>query len=369
MVYPNAIPNATAVATMGLLSFCLLMVCLFGIFLFSQATFAAQTRYFLYKSYKRITGKPESKVEDIQRFGNELSFNVWSANSSDWLIMVILFTDLWQSFAMMSSYAWIANDIKQQSLTCLFQGIGLALADLISATLSATLCILSIAQVLYDYKMGDLNHKLLALFLNYGLGFIATFWMYAAVVPGFPLWGDAGTQAWCFMTSRYAAQRWWNHYFWIFLSVMVIFVGYTFLFWRIHRINEESVANIETKKRFKAVYQKLIAYPSCFSITFVPIVVDRFARFVDRPTPPMFTVVAVCFLALNGFFNAILFIWKRKLFSRLAALLEIHSITPADTSAKTWGPSTSVKSESRTSKHIEAETKITIVATEKFTEV
>eukprot|EP01125_Pyxidicula_operculata_P010529 TRINITY_DN3460_c0_g1_i2.p3 TRINITY_DN3460_c0_g1~~TRINITY_DN3460_c0_g1_i2.p3 ORF type:complete len:129 (+),score=17.93 TRINITY_DN3460_c0_g1_i2:580-966(+) len=102
------------------------------------------------------------------------------------------------------------------------------------------------------------------------------------------------------------------HYMWIFLIMLFMIVTYAALIIYIKRSISRSASNSQ-KSKSAAIIRQLSGFPILFLIEFLPLGVARVLTYFNVPIPLGYLYTSICLSVSNGFFNAFLYGYTRKL--------------------------------------------------------
>jgi len=226
--------------------------------------------------------------------------------------------DIFQSWAVITSYYWTANPIVVSN-TCTFQGFFFNFGDLASSFWAATICVYSVLVGIFNR---DFQYfEVFAHAFCWGAALIFStvgFAVPQGTDPSF--YGNSG--AWCWIDPYYATHRIVFHYLYIWIILILLVVAYGYMAYKLKMIVKNSQAiEKENQKRLKKITKKLAGYPIAYFCIFAPLALDRTLRVSGVLPPYDYLIFAMCIFAMNGFSNAMIYCYTRSIFQRYKKLL------------------------------------------------
>jgi len=102
----------------------------------------------------------------------------------------------------------------------------------------------------------------------------------------------------------------------------VLYISITITLNRTNIIDESEFSNEEERAKRKKLAHKMIGFPIIFFCAFVPLCMDRIINFATHATvktPNGYVAFSICMFVCNGFLNAFLYGYTRKLFQKLVS--------------------------------------------------
>jgi len=140
-----------------------------------------------------------------------------------------------------------------------------------------------------------------------------------ALILDIPIYTPVGFRSWCWISEQYPIERLMLHYTWILLICFILFCLYIHIFITLSKDTNIASSGGEDKERIerKALAQSMLGFPIIFFCAFVPLSLERGISALSGGAiklPVQYVAFAVCTFVLNGFMNAMLYGFTRKLF-------------------------------------------------------
>jgi len=152
-----------------------------------------------------------------------------------------------------------------------------------------------------------------------------------------PIYVPIGFKSWCWISEKFPLERLMIHYTWIFLICFCLFVFYFHIMITLNTSNPdaESMSSKGDSGKKRRLALKMIGFPIVFFCAFVPLGIERVITYASNSTvkvPPSYIGFAVSLFVANGFLNAFLYGYTRRLFQKAVGYSsDITVATPTPT--------------------------------------
>jgi len=218
------------------------------------------------------------------------------------------------------------NHIPTEESICVFQAFVYQLGDVASAFASFFIGIwvwTTIHQLHYSWlRLPGKKFEILTLLVVVGVPvlFIIIGWV-KATITGIPFFGPTSLNAWCWISEAYPIERIMFEYAWMFLISFILFGLYIHIMKTLRETATESGAADAKEKKNLAM--KMVGYPVVFFVAFIPLGIDRLIAYIAPSVivPSSYLAFAICIFATNGFLNAAIYGYTRRIFHKAKASL------------------------------------------------
>jgi len=252
------------------------------------------------------------------------------------LVLYLCMSDFIQGLAAVSSLGWINHVPLQTDTLCIYQAIMFQIGDLASSVASFYIGLyvwlnIHFLQFPWIQNPGRKFERIVVVSI---VGVSVSFCVIGQIkssVIGIQIYDPVGFKAWCWIGDAFALERIVLHYLWIMVICFILFVLYINITITLNRttlIDDSEFSNEEEKSKRKKLALKMIGFPIIFFCAFVPLCMDRVINFATKSTiktPNGYVAFSICMFVCNGFLNAFLYGYSRKLFHKLAASKEAGS--------------------------------------------
>jgi len=229
------------------------------------------------------------------------------------LIAYMSITDFLQSIATQISYGWISTIPETGTFACRLQGFLFNYSNVSSSFWALSISLHTVLCGLFGWS--KIKFEIVSICLCVSIPFIFS-------ISGFGIQNTTHTEfysdvgVWCWISENFESYRFAFHYVWIFIVMILLFLIYSFIAYRIYSVKSSLENQSDQEKKWNGSLKKLSGYPIVFFFVFFPLALDRLL-IAGNQTPPFgYLMFAVCIFVSNGFFNAILYGTTRKVFSR-----------------------------------------------------
>ncbi|EPQ60547.1 hypothetical protein GLOTRDRAFT_135219 [Gloeophyllum trabeum ATCC 11539] len=272
----------------------------------SAAAVCALLAYIAYGAVKIIPGSSRK-----WRTGTHVHFYFLS----------LLVSDLIQAIGGIMDIRWIVKSNVEGGSFCTAQGALKQIGDVGVALASMAIAFHTFAVLVFRWRP-DASPKV-------AFAILGAIWTFIALIIGLGLGTHKGedyygnTQYWCWITSRYPAERIALEYFWMWFAALLnialyvplafVLKGYIIidgLKVRVPRREERSHLNMTSSNGMKdagRLAMEMLFYPAVYTITVLPIAVVRWRAFYSDDVPFAATIVADVLFASSGVLNVVLF--------------------------------------------------------------
>jgi len=261
------------------------------------------------------------------------------------LVLYLCCADLIQEMASVTSLAWISSPPHSGQSSCIFQSVMFQTGNVASAIASLWIGLYVWCNIHYLYYSWIVTpgkkFEIFAASSIFGVSALFTIiGELRSVVTGVAIYVPVGFQAWCWMSTAFAIERFMLHYTWIMIICAILFLLYFHIMITLNKNESEAASVGSDKDKKKKLALKMVGFPIIFFWAFMPLCIERLYYVAHQPLdlPNQYISFAVSIFVANGFFNATLYGYTRKLFSKMK-----ESITGEDTKA-TYSSQTSMKS-------------------------
>jgi len=247
------------------------------------------------------------------------------------LVLYLCINDFIQGLAATCSLGWIYRPPQFGESLCVFQAVMFQIGDVGSAVASFFIGIYVWSNINYlSYPWiktpGKIFERIVVIGIfgcSFGFCIIGEI---KALTAGFPIYTPIGFQAWCWVNEKYYLERLMIHYTWIILICCFLFVIYIHIMITLYQAGKIDSFNGGSKDKDdkKKLAKKMIGFPIVFFCAFIPICIDRILIFFDGnlPIPNSYVAFAINIFVVNGFLNACLYGYTRRLFHKFAGSIE-----------------------------------------------
>jgi hypothetical protein len=244
------------------------------------------------------------------------------------LVLYLCINDFIQGLAASSSLGYINHPPQFGDSLCLFQAIMFQIGDVGSAIASFYIGIYVWSNINYlSYPWIKTPGKIFERIVVVGVfGFsilLCIIGEIRAAVAGYPIYTPVGFKAWCWVNERYSLERLMIHYTWIILICFLLFVIYIHIMITLYRAGKLDSFSGGSKEKDdkKKLAKKMIGFPIVFFCAFIPLCCERVISFASEgrvKVPTTYVAFAICMFVINGFLNASLYGYTRRLFHKIA---------------------------------------------------
>ncbi|KAK2809770.1 hypothetical protein FQN49_008591 [Arthroderma sp. PD_2] len=228
------------------------------------------------------------------------------------LIYNLLLADLQVALGFIMSIHWMVVDgLHASSPFCSIQGWLLQIGDPSSGLFVLAIAVHTFATVVIGRK---LSYKLT-------VSCIIGLWCFCLLLVLVPTirhgkYTYAPSGAWCWIEQKNEAERFWAHYFWIFVSEFGSLLLYAILFFYLRRKMKASAAlargQREYLRRLRRVTGYMVLYPLAYLFLSLPIAAARMASFGGSSPSLTYLCAAAAIIASSGTVDVIMYTLTRK---------------------------------------------------------
>ncbi|KAM5433088.1 hypothetical protein MferCBS31731_007200 [Microsporum ferrugineum] len=228
------------------------------------------------------------------------------------LIYNLLLADLHVALGFIMSIHWMVYDsLHANSPVCAIQGWLLQIGDPSSGLFVLAIAIHTFATVVIGRK---LSYRLTVSCIIALWGFCLLLVLIPTIRHGKRTFVPSG--AWCWIDQEFEAERFWAHYFWIFISEFGSLILYAFLFFYLRRKMQASAALARGQReylgRLRRVTGYMVLYPLAYLLLSLPIAAGRMASASGRPPSLTYLCAAAAIIASSGTVDVIMYTLTRK---------------------------------------------------------
>ncbi|KAI1796607.1 hypothetical protein LXA43DRAFT_566452 [Ganoderma leucocontextum] len=246
----------------------------------------------------------------------------------------LLFCEVAQTIGSIMSIRWIQEKAVSYEAYCTVQGAFKHLADVGTACWSLIIAFNTFWILFLKWQPGKLMF----------ISTVLTGWAFiVAIVASGPTAiqrEDAGpfyaiSGYWCWISDQYSAERITMDYMIMFLSVLLSFMMYSLIFfrlrgdllgqgWRVRLrrqrdLPENMPRSVDT--HVINITRGMLLYPVAYTVLLLPIAVCRFAEWSGHQVPFGATIFSDAIFLLSGFVDVVLFLTTRR-------VLPMHTLLP-----------------------------------------
>ncbi|KAH7104918.1 family A G protein-coupled receptor-like protein [Auriculariales sp. MPI-PUGE-AT-0066] len=244
------------------------------------------------------------------------------------LFLIFLFmADLLQSVTGLMQIRWASKGyIDVNSAACRTQGVALMAGDL---GVSYYNVVMAVHTFLTIITLRSISMRVAVIVIAIGQIFMTVLTLIGPLVMTDErgrFFGIAGL--WCFISDAYVSPRFWLHYFIMYLSILIIFVVYIWVFWKL-RMRQRTSIRTESQvmsnplgdqtqvraSHYNSVSYKMLSYPTSYAIIVLPISIGRLMQVTGNQPPQEFLNFGIGLLMLSGFVNGVIYVLTRKTLS------------------------------------------------------
>jgi len=269
------------------------------------------------------------------------------------LVLYLCTADLIQEIASVSSLAWVHGPPAFGQPGCVFQAVMFQTGNVASAIASLWIGIYVWCNIhgLYYSWVPNPGKKYEILVVSSVFGLSSLFTIIGeliAVSTGIPIYIPVGFDSWCWISTFYNIERFMLHYTWIILICFILFFLYFHIMVTLNKSETEALAVGSDKEKKKKLALKMIGFPIVFFFAFMPLCIERLVYGFTSgkyDLPNQYIAFAVSIFVANGFFNAMLYGYTRRLFSKMKDSFVSEDTKETYQSASSTGTSTGMKSQ------------------------
>jgi hypothetical protein len=231
-----------------------------------------------------------------------------------------------QGLAASSSLGWIDGAPLFGESLCIFQAVMFQMGDVGSAVASFFIGLYVWANINFlTYPWiktpGRMFERITVVFIFGSAIGLCIIGEIKAAVEQFPIYTPVGFKAWCWVNERYSLERLMIHYTWIILICFLLFIIYIHIMITLYRAGSDSLTGKSENDKKKRLAKKMIGFPIVFFCAFIPLCCERVISFATNArvkVPPAYVAFAISMFVVNGFLNAVLYGYTRRLFHKIA---------------------------------------------------
>lgn len=233
-----------------------------------------------------------------------------------------------RSIGAMLSYVWLFGDAKDTSSLCAVQAIVLSVGNLSAAFWSAAICFFAIQSIGLSNTSNSASSRIPTGAINFG---VFTFCVATPValtaslfVYGSPFADSGNNGAYCSIAPDLKAQRVFHQYLHLGVAAVFICMGYISVILRIQKTRRSALSKDKSDNRnlkFGKVIRRLAFYPVLFEISVLPVTILRIAEYARVEVGDVPVLFSYGLLMMSGVLSSMLYIFKRKMFTRYRSLL------------------------------------------------
>lgn len=226
-----------------------------------------------------------------------------------WILLYnLLIADIQQAVAFALTTVWVSkNKIEVGSRTCFANGWFVSTGDLASSIFIFTIALHTFFSVV---KGRSINHRVFYAWIAFAWVFVYT--LASITVMSKPdVYVRAG--AWCWIDAKYANERLWLHYFWIFVSMFGTIVIYSLIFLSMYsRLSDPDPENRAHAQSIKRATKYMIIYPTTYVICTLPLAGGRMAAMTGSQVPNWYLCLAGASITSCGWIDVLLYAFSRQ---------------------------------------------------------
>ncbi|KAF3483774.1 uncharacterized protein GIQ15_03098 [Arthroderma uncinatum] len=228
------------------------------------------------------------------------------------LIYNLLLADLQVALGFIMSIHWMAIDgLHASSRFCSVQGWLLQIGDPSSGLFVLAIAVHTFATVVIGRK---LSYRLTVSCIIGLWGFCLLLVMVPTIRHGKHTYVPSG--AWCWIDQKFEAERFWAHYFWIFVSEFGSLMLYAILFFYLRRKLQASAVlargQREYLRRLRRVTGYMVLYPLAYLLLSLPIAAARMSSVRGHPPSLTYLCAAAAIIASSGTVDVVMYTLTRK---------------------------------------------------------
>ncbi|KAI9849309.1 MAG: hypothetical protein M1837_004769 [Sclerophora amabilis] len=243
------------------------------------------------------------------------------------LVYNLILANLQQSLAFLMSLYWLVRDeLVGHTPVCFAQGWFVSTGDLASGIWILAVAAYTFLSVLKGCEIRCRNFGVTACLL---WAFVYLLALIGVILHPQDLY--VPTEAWCWVSERYQAERLFLQYLWIFIADFGTIVIFALLhvIMRRRRLNrgrnERSDAESQTIRRFEQAARYMIIYPVIHVVLTLPLTAGRIAAMSGRNPPVWYYCFAGTMTTSCGFFNVVCYWMTRRVIFHNSPVSNNHS--------------------------------------------